>query len=406
MDPTVTPPPATIRPATGTEVVRMLYAALADGDREALDALVAPDFVGHLAEGMPFGVGGEHRGAEDMRRHGWGGIARHFAARAEPTEITELADGRLLVTGRYTGTGRRGGDPVDAAFAHVVTVSAGRVTALDQYTDTARWAEAAAPYSTLTVDVTDGIATVRLDRPRDNNAIDVAMARDLAHAAARLSETPGLRAVLLGGNGPMFTAGGDIEVFTGAGPGELPDTLRGMIDDFHLAIERLTALDAPMVAAVQGAAAGGGLGLMCAADIVVAAEDAVFTVGYGAIGMTADGGNSWFLPRLVGLRRAQELFLTNRRLTAPEALEWGLLTSVVPAPEVDAEAERLARTLAAGPTRSFGGMRRLLRRSFDTGLHDQLAAEQRSITEVARTADTLEGVNAFTERRRPRFTGN
>lgn len=272
--------------------------------------------------------------------------------------------------------------------------------------DVVREAEATTPYNTLTVEVTDGIATIRLDRPARNNAIDAAMARDLAVAATRLAGTSGLRAVLLGGNGPMFTAGGDIEVFTGTAPAQLPDLLRGMVDDFHLAIEKLTSLDAPMVAAVQGAAAGGGLGLMCAADIVVAAEDAVFTVGYGAIGMTADGGNSWFLPRLVGLRRAQELFLTNRRLTAPEALDWGLLTSVVPAGQVDAEATRIARTLAAGPTRSFGGMRRLLRQSFDTGLHDQLDAEQRSITEAASTADTLEGINAFADHRRPRFTGS
>jgi 2-(1,2-epoxy-1,2-dihydrophenyl)acetyl-CoA isomerase len=127
----------------GVEIVRRLYTALADGDRAVLDTLLHPDFVGRLAEGMPFGIGGEKRGADVMRREGWGAIARHFAARAEPREITPLVDGRLLVTGRYVGRGRGGGSVLDAGFAHVVTVSAGRLTALEQYTDTARWVAAA-----------------------------------------------------------------------------------------------------------------------------------------------------------------------------------------------------------------------------------------------------------------------
>ncbi len=395
----------TVPVARAVDVARRLYAALAAGDRAALDDLVAPDFVGRLAEGMPGGAGGVHRGAADMRRDGWGGIARHFAARAEPAEFAPLADGRLLVTGRYTGRGRRGGGPVDAAFAHVVTVVDGRVTALDQYTDTARWARAAPPLRTVLLDVADGLATLTLHRPERANAIDETVAEDLARAATLLAEDAAVRAVLLRADGPTFTPGGDIRLFRDTAAAELPARLRSMIDAYHRAIDRLTSIDAPLVAAVRGAAAGGGLGLVCAADLVVAADDAVFATGYGAIGMTSDGGNSWFLPRLVGLRRAQELYLTGRRLTAAEAMEWGLVTRVVPADEVDAEAARLAGDLAAGPTRSFGAVRRLLRRSFDTGLRDQLAAEQASIVAAARTADTREGVTAFVERRRPRFTG-
>ena len=103
-----------------------------------------------------------------------------------------------------------------------------------------------------------------------------------------------------------------------------------MIDNFHLAIERLTGIDAPVVAAVRGGAGGGGLGLMYVADIVVAAKDTRFALGYGALGLTADGGNTWFLPRMVGMRRAQELFLLNRRLTAQEALAFGLVSRLVP----------------------------------------------------------------------------
>jgi 2-(1,2-epoxy-1,2-dihydrophenyl)acetyl-CoA isomerase len=398
VDPTVLAPPA--------ELARRLYAALAEGDGAELDVLLHPDFRGVLADGMPRGIGGEYRGAEAMRAEGWGAIGRHFAARAEAERFLALEDGRLLVTGRYTGRGRRGGDVVDAAFAHLVTVADGRITALEQYTDTARWAEAASPFSTLTLRVADGVATVSLDRPAHGNAIDEAMARDLSELATRLAEDGSVRAVLLRGNGPMFTGGGDIGLFSGTPAEQLPPLLRRMIDDYHLALERLTELDAPIVAAVRGAAAGGGLGMVCAADVVVAAEDAVFTVGYGAIGLTADGGNSWYLPRLVGMRRAQEMFLLNRRLTAAEALEWGLVTTVVPAADVDTEAAAVAARLAAGPTRAFGGMRRLLRQSLETDLRGQLAAEKSVIVETAATADAAEGIAAFAQKRRPRFTGN
>jgi 2-(1,2-epoxy-1,2-dihydrophenyl)acetyl-CoA isomerase len=397
MAPTVTAPPE--------QLVRRLYDALAHGDREALQALLHHDFEGTLAAGMPFGIGGTRHGVADMWDEGWGAIGRHFAARAEPEQFLPLADGRLLVLGRYVGHGRRGGTPVDAAFAHLVAFDGDRIRSLEQHTDTARWAAAASPFSTLRLRVVDGVATVTLDRPEQGNAIDEAMGRELEEVATRLAEDSSVRVIVLGGNGPMFTAGGDIELFSNTPAAELPAKLRRMIDDYHLALERLTELDAPIVAAVKGAAAGGGLGMVCAADVVVASEEAVFTVGYGRLGLTSDGGNTWFLPRLVGMRRAQEMFLLNRRLTAAEALEWGIATLVVPTADVDAEAHRIAGALAAGPTRAFGGMRRLLRQSFETGLRDQLAAEKTAIVEVSATADAQEGIAAFGERRRPRFTG-
>ncbi|MFC4949633.1 enoyl-CoA hydratase-related protein [Pseudonocardia sp. GCM10023141] len=399
MDPlTVTAPPA--------ELARRLYAALATGDRPELDTLLHPEFHGVLADGMPFGIGGEYRGADAMRADGWGGIGRHFAARAEAAQFLPLEDGRLLVTGRYTGTGRHGGGPVDAAFAHLITVTDGRISALEQHTDTARWTAAASPFTTLTLRITDGVAALRLNRPEHNNAINEAVAADLSEAATRIAEDDSVRAVLLGGNGPMFTVGGDIDLFAGTAHADLPAVLRRSIDDYHLALERLTEIDAPLVVAVRGAAAGGGLGMVCAADVVVAAEDAVFTVGYGGIGLTADGGNSWYLPRLIGLRRAQEMFLLNRRLSAAEALEWGLVTRVVPDAAVEEEAAAIATRLATGPTRAFGGMRRLLRQSFDTDLRGQLAAEKAVITEAATTTDAAEGIAAFAGKRRPRFIGD
>lgn len=390
---------------SATDLARALYAALASGDREQLDALLHPEFTGRTAEGMPFGIGGDHDGPAAMRRNGWGAIARHFEARAEPERFLDLADGRLLVTGRYRGRGKQGSAALDAAFAHLIAVDQGRIKSLEQYTDTARWHDAAGPLRTVLLDFEGGVATLRLNRPDNGNAIDESMAADLAEAATQIAERPDVRAVLITGNGPNFTVGGDLGLFAGTAREQLPNRLRRMIDSFHLAIERLTSIDAPVVTAVRGGAGGGGLGLLYVADIVVAADDARFALGYGALGLTADGGNTWFLPRMVGIRRAQELFLLNRRLTAQEALDFGLVSRLAPDDAVETETAALAVTLAAGPTRAFGAVRRMLRQSFETGLSDQLEAEKESIVAASRTDDAQEGIAAFVAKRRPQFRG-
>lgn len=390
---------------TRSDIAQSLYSALAAGDRELLDALLHPDFVGEIAEGMPFGIGGRHEGASAMRRNGWGAIARHFVARAEPERFLAVGEDRLLVTGRYRGEGKHGGTALDAPFAHVITFRDERIAALEQYTDTARWQEAASRLRTVLLDIADGIATLRLNRPEQGNAINEEMAADLEEAATRIAERTEVRAVLIVGNGPNFTVGGDVTLFAGTTPEDLPARLRRMIDRYHLAIERLTGIDAPVVAAVRGAAAGGGLGLLYSADIVIAAQDARFALGYGALGLTADGGNTWFLPRMIGMRRAQELFLLNRRLTAEEALEFGLVSRLVPGDAVESEALAIARKLAAGPTRAYGAMRRMLRQSFETGLGDQLHAEKESIVSASRSDDAREGIAAFASRRQPHFRG-
>ncbi|MEH2541518.1 MULTISPECIES: enoyl-CoA hydratase-related protein [unclassified Bradyrhizobium] len=387
------------------DLARALYSALATGDREQLDRLLHPEFVGRTAEGMPFGIGGQHDGPSAMRSNGWGAIARHFEARAEPERFLDLADSRLLVTGRYRGCGKHNGAPLDAAFAHLITVEAGRIRALEQFTDTARWRDAAGPLRTVLLDIADGVATLRLNRPDQGNAINPDMADDLLEAATLIAENASVRAVLIAGNGPNFTVGGDLAVFAGTKRDELPNRLRRMIDSYHLAIERLTGIDAPVVAAVRGGAGGGGLGLLYAADIVVAADDARFALGYGALGLTADGGNTWFLPRVVGMRRAKELFLLNRRLTGQEALEFGLVSRLVASDAVEAEAAGLAMQLAAGPTLAYGAVRRMLRQSFETSLSDQLDAEKQSIVAASRSDDAGEGIAAFMAKRRPQFRG-
>ncbi|UPJ46566.1 enoyl-CoA hydratase/isomerase family protein [Bradyrhizobium sp. 200] len=391
---------------SSADLARALYAALAAGDRAQLDALLHPQFTGRTAEGMPFGIGGEHTGPAAMRRNGWGAIARHFEARAEPERFLDLADGRLLVTGRYRGHGKQGGAALEADFAHLIAIDQGRIKSLEQFTDTARWHAAAGPLRTVLLDFEGGIATLRLNRPDKGNAIDTEMAADLVEAATQIAERSDIRAVLIAGSGPNFTVGGDLGLFAGTAREQLPNRLRRMIDSYHLAIERLTSIDAPVVAAVRGGAGGGGLGLLYAADIVVAADDARFALGYGALGLTADGGNTWFLPRMVGMRRAQELFLLNRRLTAQEAFDFGLVSRLVPSDTVESEAATLAGTLAAGPTRAFGAVRRMLRQSFETGLSDQLDAEKDSIVVASSTDDAQEGIAAFVAKRRPQFHGS
>ena len=385
------------------ETVRRLYDALAAGDSAAIGALLHTDFRGVIADGMPAGAG-LHDGPDAMWEEGWKQIGRAFAAAPKPNEMTALADGRLLVSGRYAGHGRRGGGPLDAAYTHVFSFADGRISGIEQVSDTARWRDAASPFRTVTLEIGDGVATVTLNRPETGNAFDVAMTDDILALGTRLSREPGLRCILLRAKG-AFTVGGNLD-FLGPQEGEeRAATLHRMIGDYHVALERLASLDAPLIAAVSGSAGGGGLGLVCAADVAIAGDDAAFALGYAAIGMTSDGANSWYLPRLIGLRRAQQMFLLNKRLTAAEALDWGLVTEVVPAAEVDARAAEIATRIAAGPTRAFGAMRRLLRDSYDNSLRDQLAAELREVDEIARTDDLGEGMSAFAARRRPDFRG-
>ncbi len=394
------------------ELARSLYAALAAGDAATLGGLLHPDFVGETTEGLPLGLGGRHDGPEAMIMNFWWSIGRHYRARAEPARMLALADGGLVVLGRYSGSARDGGAPLDAAFAHVLRFAGDRIVGLAQYTDSARWAAALPPPAgqralrAVEYRVEGGVAIVRLNRPDAGNAIDPTMVEDLYEAAFRAGDDPDVRAVLLCGAGPHLSVGGDLPFFARTEDAARSARLRRMTDLYHLALDRLAALEAPVVCAVRGAAAGGGMGLVHVADLVVAAEDAAFALGYAPIGLASDGANSWYLPRVVGMRRAQEMFLLNRRLTGREALEWGLVTEVLPAAEVDARARALADRLAAGPTRALGRMKRLLRQSWTTGLTEQLTAETDEMSAAGASDDAGEGIRAFVAKRRPDFHGH
>jgi 2-(1,2-epoxy-1,2-dihydrophenyl)acetyl-CoA isomerase len=212
---------------------------------------------------------------------------------------------------------------------------------------------------------------------------------------------PAARVVLLTGAGARFCGGGDLKGF--AGRDDLPTHLREILGPLHVAIAELVRGDAPVVAAVQGSAAGAGMGLVGASDLVLAGESTKFVMAYTGVGLTPDGSSSWFLPRLVGLRRALELTLTNRVLSAAEAQEWGLITSVVPDDQLSADAESLAAMLAAGPPQALAAAKRLLHTSLESTLESHLAREAEAISSASGTPEGIEGVAAFGEKRKPVF---
>jgi len=257
---------------------------------------------------------------------------------------------------------------------------------------------------TIELRVNDGVAYATLNRPQAANALDLTMARDLFEVAIRCDAQPDVRAVVLTGAGRAFSAGGDVKSFAAAGE-RLPAVLKEITALLHGAVSILARMDAPVIAAVNGVAAGAGMSLACAADIVLAAESARFTVAYTRLGLSPDGSSTFYLAQLVGLRRAQELILTNRMLTASEAFAWNLVNRVVPDSALLAEAAKLARELAAGPSRAFGRVKRLLLAAFAAGLETQMALETEQITDAARGADALEGIAAFVAKRPPRFVG-
>jgi 2-(1,2-epoxy-1,2-dihydrophenyl)acetyl-CoA isomerase len=257
-------------------------------------------------------------------------------------------------------------------------------------------------YTTITLDVSNGVARLTLDRPQARNGIERELARDLAAAALALHEDTSVRAVLIRGSGPVFCAGGDLKIFAAQGDG-LGAYIKEVTVDLHTAVIHLTQLDAPVIAAVHGSAAGAGLGLVAGADLVLAAESARFVMAYTMVGLVPDGGSTWFLPRKVGLGRALDMSLLNRPLSAAEAMAAGLVTRVVADDRLEEEAEAMAVAIAAGPTRSFGATKRLLRASFGNGLETQLELESRGISDAGRTHDGREGIAAFLDKRTPHF---
>lgn len=259
-------------------------------------------------------------------------------------------------------------------------------------------------FERLRIDIAGGVAEITLARPEGANAIDLVCSEELAEVALICGHDPNVRAVLLRAEGPMFSAGGDVRSFRDAGD-DVPGLLRRITLGLHTAISRFSRMNAPVVVAVGGTVAGGGMSLACSGDIVIAADTARFTMAYTRIGLSSDGSSTWVLPRRIGIGRTRDLMLRNRVLTAAEALDWGLIEQVVPAADLDTEARKVARELADGPTLAFGTIKRLLLGTFDNGLETQMELETIGISQMGATDDAREGLAAFFEKRKPVFRG-
>jgi len=260
------------------------------------------------------------------------------------------------------------------------------------------------------LDIDGDVATLTLNRPQAMNALGMEMAKALLVRAEELQQATGVKVVVVTGAGDHFMAGGDIKEFKGiiaAAPQQRQQAFHGMISDYvHPAVEILRGLPQPVVAKVRGACAGFGFSLMAGCDLAVAADNAYFTTGYALLGTSADGGSTWFLPRLLGAKRAAELMLLAERIDAQQALSFGLVNRVVPLAELDAASAALVQRLAAGPAQAHAGTKRLLGQSLHTLLADQLRAEAQSFAHCSASGDFAEGVAAFIEKRKPAFKGH
>jgi 2-(1,2-epoxy-1,2-dihydrophenyl)acetyl-CoA isomerase len=258
-----------------------------------------------------------------------------------------------------------------------------------------------APPATVDLAVRDGIAFVTLARPEAANSMNLAFGHDLLRTALAVEADASVRAVLLTGAGKNFCFGGDLRAMRGESE-DIDTYLSELTTNLHAAILHFTRMNPPVIAAVNGTAAGAGLGLVLMADLAIAGASAKFVSAYTAVGLTPDGSTSFLLPRAIGRKRALELFLTNRALTAAEALDWGLVNQVVPDGELLEAATALARHLATGPTTAFGQVKRLLAEA-EPGLEAQLGREGRAIARHGASAEGREGIAAFLEKRTPRW---
>jgi 2-(1,2-epoxy-1,2-dihydrophenyl)acetyl-CoA isomerase len=252
-----------------------------------------------------------------------------------------------------------------------------------------------------TFDAPRGIACITFNRPDVLNAIDVETADAFCDAVLRVTVQDGLRCVVLAGVGRAFSAGGDVAGFTS----DAESVVNRILDSLHPAITALRACPAPVLAVVQGVAAGAGLSIALGADFVLASDNARFVVAYDRIGGSPDCGGTWFLPRRVGRGKVFAMMLLSQIVDAPAALAAGIVSEVVPHTELDARAEALARKIAAGPTAAFGHFKRLVDGAYATPLDQHLENERAAFIAAARTKDFKEGVSAFVQRRDPQFDG-
>jgi len=255
---------------------------------------------------------------------------------------------------------------------------------------------------TVNFSVADGVARVELNRPDAGNAINPLLGEELSEAARQCDTRSDVRAVLFSAKGKMFSVGGDLQ-YMRSQEQDIGRAVKRLADELHRAISSFARMDAPMVGAIEGTAAGAGFSMALVSDLVVAEPRAKFTMAYTASGLSPDGGSTYILPRLIGMRRAQELTLTNRVLSAAEAADWGLITQVSEEGKALETARALCEKLAAGSLSANADAKRLLRASLDNSLETHLELEGRCIAQNA-DKDGREGIAAFFEKRAPKFS--
>ncbi len=261
----------------------------------------------------------------------------------------------------------------------------------------------------LIVDISGPVATLTFNRPEARNALSLEMRSLLRDSLHEIELDDAIRCVVMRGAGGHFMAGGDVKSFTNI-VDTPPETIRAQfvnrIHDLHPIMFAMRRMPKPVIASVAGAAAGAGVSMALACDLVIAAEDAFFTLAYCHIGTSPDGSATYSLPRAVGIKKAMEIALLGDRFDAASAQAMGMINFVAPTGELEAQTHELAERLAAGPTHVYGNTKRLLYRSIENAFESQLQMEAECFADCAARADFREGVSAFVEKRKPRFTGN
>ncbi|HAU09453.1 enoyl-CoA hydratase [Gammaproteobacteria bacterium] len=261
----------------------------------------------------------------------------------------------------------------------------------------------------LDLDITDGVATLTMNRPEARNALSMEMRAQLIDVLHDIEHDDTVRCVVLKGAGDHFMAGGDVKGMSESikkDPSDVRKEFLLRIHDLHPIMFAMRRMPKPIIASCRGAAAGAGVSMALACDLVIAADDAFFTLAYCKIGTSPDGSSSFHLPRAVGIKKAMEIALLGDRFGAQEAKDIGMINFVVPNAELDAETAALAQRLAAGPTHVYGNTKALFYRSLESEFESQLQAEAEYFADCASRADFREGVSAFVEKRSPNFTGN
>jgi len=257
-------------------------------------------------------------------------------------------------------------------------------------------------FETIEFATQNRVAIITLNRPDAANGLNAKMASELVAIAGQCKSDPNIRAVILTANGRFFCAGGDVKEMASHGDNVGPE-VKSLADNLHIAISTFSRMDAPLIIAVNGMAAGAGFSLAMSGDLVISSQAAGFMMAYTNAGLSPDGSSTYFLPRLIGLRRTQELMLTNRKLSADEAQDWGLINQVIEADKLQDEAMRIAQRLAEGALKSHSAVKKLLLMSYENSLEDQMDLESQTISDCAVSPDGREGISAFTEKRKPDF---